>query len=129
MAVMQILQTRIIRSLTTFPVGWKQWIDVAGITALTTGTAGVVAIRTDFATFDDYDPPKSWLRPASAFIFPSLCEEIIWRGALLPIPSGSGMHYPNNLKQIAFIVLMSHVLMHPIVGATVWPRGRKVFHD
>ena len=33
------------------------------------------------------------------------------------------------LLSTATLVLMGHVLMHPIVAYTIWPRGKEVFGD
>jgi predicted Abi (CAAX) family protease len=133
MTIFKLLTSRIVKSITTFPLGAKEWLHVGGITAVTTFTAGTVAVSTDFASLEDYNPPPSLFRPISAYIFPSLFEEIIWRGAMLPLPSNhyDGSCWKNTfpLNRIALLVLAAHVLSHPLAGATIWPRGRIVFND
>eukprot|EP00565_Helicotheca_tamesis_P004647 CAMPEP_0185731382 /NCGR_PEP_ID=MMETSP1171-20130828/12757_1 /TAXON_ID=374046 /ORGANISM="Helicotheca tamensis, Strain CCMP826" /LENGTH=166 /DNA_ID=CAMNT_0028400641 /DNA_START=53 /DNA_END=553 /DNA_ORIENTATION=+ len=92
---------------------------------MTTAAAGVVSTATGFVDpVRDFRSPSSILRMCSAFLFPSLAEETVWRAALLPHPSTS----PVSLYH-AGIVLAAHVASHPIAGRTVWPRGRDVFDD
>jgi predicted Abi (CAAX) family protease len=103
---------------------------VAEITCATTVACGLVSAATGFINpVQDFDPPAASkiLKPASAFLFPSLVEELFWRGALLPPPAllvTNPTHYRSYL-----IVLCLHVASHPIAAATVWPRGQQVFGD
>ena len=95
---------RTVASLTTLP-SWTQLGYVVGVTVLTVGGGGLVAYYTDFVhPVHDYNPPwpfpptkntnykkkklytnkercVSLLKPFSAYIFPALLEEILWRGA------------------------------------------------
>ena len=95
---------RTVASLTTLP-SWTQLGYVVGVTVLTVGGGGLVAYLTDFVhPVHDYNPPwpfpptkntnykkkklytnkercVSLLKPFSAYIFPALLEEILWRGA------------------------------------------------
>ena len=95
---------RTVASLTTLP-SWTQLGYVMGVTVLTVGGGGLVAYYTDFVhPVHDYNPPwpfpqtkntnynkkklytnkercVSLLKPFSAYIFPALLEEILWRGA------------------------------------------------
>jgi predicted Abi (CAAX) family protease len=132
MMVLPLLAQRAVLSLTTFPTvtGWYQ---VAGITLATTVSAGLVAAGTGFVDpMRDWDPPTNPLKPLSALVFPSLFEEVLWRGALLPHPSAiitSGSKSLLVLLPWACGVLVVHVLMHPVAAVTIWPRGRAVFGD
>ena len=123
------LVERAVLSLTVFPSA-TAWYKVAGITLLTTSTAGVVAAATQFVDpWENWDPPdanKRLSKPLSAFIFPSLFEEVFWRGTLLPPPSTS-----PSIPWVGWAcgVLIVHVLSHPVAARTVWPRGRHVFDD
>lgn len=137
---------RALLSLTTVP-SLGGWIAVAGITIASTAAAGLLATASGFVDpIGDYDPPwrrsgdddgsfrhkLHWsIKPLSAFIFPSLAEEVLWRGTLIaPHPSTVEVNvYPSQLMISAFVVLMIHVLVHPLAGYTCWPRGRKVFCD
>ena len=158
--MMSILSHRAVLALSTIPNTTTQVWNVVGITATTTVTAGVVAAVTGFVKpVDDFYPPWSsvptttrssssssssqtpslpihsclpWIKPLSAFIFPSLVEELFWRGMLIPHPSmipnnGGGSIY--SILPQAGIVLLIHVLSHPLAGITVWSRGKDVFWD
>jgi predicted Abi (CAAX) family protease len=125
-------------SLTIVPSAHATWC-VIGITAATTLGAGMASAVSGFVhPIQDFDPPSIssrsplsiWMKPISAFVFPSLVEELFWRGMLLPHPS----QFPNVCPSSSWIfhagmVLMIHVATHPVVGWTVWPRGRNVFDD
>jgi len=139
---------RALLSLTTIP-SLGGWLAVAGTTIAFTAAAGLHATASGFVDpMRDYDPPwrrnsddddgsfrhkLHWsIKPLSAFLFPSLAEEILWRGTLIsPHPSryaGENVD-PSDLMTSAFVVLVIHVLVHPLAGYTCWPRGRKVFCD
>ena len=129
-------------SITTIPGTFNEWFIVCGIALFTTLLAGVVATLSNFVDpIKDFNPPssfKDYLKAGSAFIFPSLLEEIFWRGILLPHPStysnsssSDSNNNNNRYKQLrwAGIVLVIHVLLHPLAGYTIWPRGLHVFAD
>ena len=132
-------------SITTIPGTFNEWFVVWGIAFFTTLLTGVVATLSNFVDpIKDFNPPssfKDWLKAASAFIFPSLFEEIFWRGICLPHPStysnnssnssSDNGNNNNRYKQLrwAGIVLVIHVLLHPLAGYTIWPRGLHVFAD
>ena len=139
-------------SLTTLP-NLGDSINVAIITIATTATAGLIAATSGFIDpIGDFDPPwrrrrdvngpchhfTHWsIKPISAFFFPSLAEEVFWRGILIaPHPSviiatyaTAGIFSSLMLLLRAGFVLGIHVLLHPLAGSTCWPRGRKVFCD
>jgi predicted Abi (CAAX) family protease len=134
--MLSLLAQRAILSLTTFPTA-SGWYKVAGVTLATTATAGLTATATGFV-----DPLKDWkpptdnpLRPLSALVFPSLFEELIWRGAFLPSPSSIIINSSSSAAALlppyywAGMVLVVHVLMHPVAAATIWPRGRDLFGE
>jgi predicted Abi (CAAX) family protease len=145
--LLNTLSERVVTSLTTFPVGIQGWYPIFGITAITTATAGVGAVATGFIKpAEDFSPPglDSLWRPFSAFIMPGLLEELIWRAALLPTPSGpttvsTMLQHATNLASIepatlflykrAIAVLAIHICAHPVFSATVYPRGKQVFGD
>ena len=124
------LSQRIVLSLTTIPTTATVWNKVVGISVATTSTAGFAAIATGFINFpEDWDPSPSCnnpLQPISAFFFPSLLEELFWRGALIPSPSVTPI---NAILPVAGFVVTAHVLSHPIAAATIWPRGERIFGD
>lgn len=146
MFALSTLSQRALLSLTTFPDA-QGWRNVAAITLTTTISAGLVASATGFVRpIDDFNPPwsrskddgdnedqslvalcyRGFIKPLSAFVFPSLVEEFVWRGLMLPHPSTVvGSLWP----QAATTALALHVLSHPLLGWTVWPRGRDVFSD
>mmetsp|Transcript_1948 Transcript_1948/g.4109 ORF Transcript_1948/g.4109 Transcript_1948/m.4109 type:complete len:228 (+) Transcript_1948:285-968(+) len=138
---------RALLSLTTIP-NRHDSLKVAIITISTAAAAGLFAKVSGFIDpIEDFDPPwrKSnddntnycrrhfhWsAKPISAFFFPSLAEEILWRGVMIaPHPSTLiATDFPSHMIARAGIVLGVHVLLHPVAGYTVWPRGRKVFSD
>eukprot|EP00539_Tryblionella_compressa_P006951 CAMPEP_0178767086 /NCGR_PEP_ID=MMETSP0744-20121128/19436_1 /TAXON_ID=913974 /ORGANISM="Nitzschia punctata, Strain CCMP561" /LENGTH=175 /DNA_ID=CAMNT_0020422903 /DNA_START=145 /DNA_END=669 /DNA_ORIENTATION=+ len=136
---MNLLSNRILLSLSTIPNA-REALNVAGITAATTVLAGLTAAGTGFIDpIQDFHPPRSssmssWIKPMSAFLFPSLVEELFWRGMLIPHPSmvvsSSGVNnVVHSILPQAGIVLIFHVLSHPLAGVTVWPRGKNVFWD
>lgn len=142
MKVLSLLASRAWLSFTTIPNARNTW-NVVGITAATTLCAGVTAAGTGFVDpVQDFDPPSlpslstpstflPWIKPISAFVFPSLVEELFWRGMLLPHPSSLPTIANASSPWIvqAGLVLMVHVATHPLAGWTVWPRGRKTFDD
>jgi predicted Abi (CAAX) family protease len=139
MKTLSLIASRAWLSLTTIPNSHAT-LSVIGITAATTLGAGMAAAGSGFIDpIQDFDPPwmlsrsahSIWMKPLSAFVFPSLVEELFWRGMLLPHPSNyivPGAPSSSWVVQ-AGIVLMIHVAIHPLAGWTVWPRGRKVFDD
>lgn len=151
--VFQLLWKRAVCSLTTFPT-IQGWYRVVGITVITTTTAGIVATATEFVhPIQDFHPPTTWHqwgKATSVFFFPSLVEEVIWRGALLPRPSQLPLIPTRNLSLRTLTtttfsssssmllspspwtpwwVLLVHVISHPLAGHLVWPRGKDAFCD
>lgn len=116
-------------ALTTIPADVGVWRDVAQITAATTVVAAVTAVATGFVDpihdFDLSPVRKHWWKPISAILFPSLVEEVFWRGMCLPHPSATASMplLSSLLTPRVGLVLALHVLSHPIAGRTVWPRG------
>lgn len=142
MKFVSILVNRVFLSLTTIPDARA----TCAITAVTITTAGLTAAATGFIDpLKDFQPPQCpslsspatalpWIKPLTAFFFPSLAEELLWRGMLLPhpsmVPTSAAIGRPTVSVWVqAVIVLTTHVATHPIAGRTVWPRGRKAFED
>ena len=157
---LSVAANRALLSLTTVP-NLDQTLNVVAITVATTITAGLVAAISGFIDpIADFDPPYAssysfennkrnrgdnasssssfhWsIKPLSTFLFPSLVEEVFWRGILIaPHPSTltakvavvGGIY--SLLLPRAGTVLVIHVVSHPLAGWTIWPRGRKVFCD
>ncbi|KAG7374430.1 hypothetical protein IV203_013525 [Nitzschia inconspicua] len=142
MNVLSVLASRAWISLTTLPTDQAAW-NVVAVTSVTTFGAGAVAIGTGFVEpVQDFNPPSiaslqaepasmlPLLKPLSAFIFPSLLEELFWRGMILsPPPTSHLTSLPAPWLVEAGIALVVHVATHPLAGRTVWPRGRKTFED
>lgn len=131
--LLHILQNRVISSLVTFPTA-QGWLQVAGITVISTATAGAVAVSTRFIDqpIDEAFDPVPFLtiyKPVSAFLFPCLTEELVWRAAFIPVSALSSSPSPLHTYSIAAVVWAVHVLAHPVAAATVWPRGRPLFGD
>mmetsp|Transcript_18770 Transcript_18770/g.46597 ORF Transcript_18770/g.46597 Transcript_18770/m.46597 type:complete len:215 (-) Transcript_18770:73-717(-) len=131
-------QQRALLSLTTFPPTFGDYIKVGAIAIGTTAAAGIFCKISGFVDpISDFDPPWNrpsrlhWsLKPMAAFLFPSLVEEVLWRGILIaPHPSLASNAFSAQLLRRSAIVLMAHVSLHPVAGYTCWPRGRKVFTD
>ena len=141
MQLINIIAQRVLTSLTTVPTTQQGWIQVASITAMTTAAAGIGSVATGYVDpIRDYSPPKSIWKPLSAFVFPGLFEELIWRAALIPTPpapllsfSSIFLQAPNTqqlaLYTTALVVLALHVCSHPFLTKPVYPRGQKVFSD
>lgn len=177
MIPLSTLPQRALLSLTTIPDA-QGLRATAVITLTTTAASGLLAAATRFINpVEDYHPPwselqatrhrtridpagsstssnnfniyRAILKPVSAFVFPSLVEEFVWRGLLIPHPSSivtattvkntmsitttitnlSSLFTTPGLGRTAVLVLALHVLSHPLAGLTVWPRGRDVFCD
>mmetsp|Transcript_3373 Transcript_3373/g.7251 ORF Transcript_3373/g.7251 Transcript_3373/m.7251 type:complete len:225 (+) Transcript_3373:463-1137(+) len=152
---LSVATDRALLSLTTVP-SLRGWINVVAVTGVTTAAAGLVAAGSGFIDpVKDFDPPWQtrgdedggtrtrkrflpwYIKSLSAFLFPSLGEEFLWRGVLIaPHPSTlpattttiAGI-LSSKLLPRALVVLVTHVLMHPVTGFTIWPRGREVFCD
>jgi len=71
----------------------------------------------------------SLLKPFSAYIFPALLEEILWRGMLCPNPAVNTELSTGVLWGWSLGICLAHVLVHPLAGWTCWPRGRTTFQD
>ncbi|KAL7580751.1 hypothetical protein ACA910_001034 [Epithemia clementina (nom. ined.)] len=133
MAVLELLWHRAVSSLTTFPTV-NGWFRVAGITLTTTAGAGIVATATNFVRpVQDFHPPSHLWKPCSALLFPSLVEEVLWRGALVPKPvsaaNASLMTVLLTSSWTPWLVLLVHVFSHPVAAHLCWPRGKQVFGD
>lgn len=138
----QTLGRRVVLCLTTLPTTPFQWYSVGGIALGTTLSAGIVATVTGFChPVDDFHPPRYlWQigKPLSAFLIPSLVEEIFWRGLWIPHPrtmgafsvaAASAVQFPPGWALAATSAWIIHVFSHPVFGWTLWPRGRLVFQD
>jgi predicted Abi (CAAX) family protease len=136
------LVQRAILALTTVPIDAQCWWQVGKITIATTAAAGVGATISGFIDpvrdLDLSPIQKHWWKPFSALFFPSLVEEVLWRGLWIPHPSLMAVQttpywrwalHSATLTRRAGIVLVFHVVSHPIAGWTVWPRGKDVFND
>jgi predicted Abi (CAAX) family protease len=123
MITISTLAQRALVSLQTVPTA-SGWAKVAEITCSTTVACGLVSVAKNL------NPPaaSNMFKPASAFLFPGLVEELFWRGALLP-PPALLVTNPTHYRSYYLIVLCLHVASHPIAAATVWPRGQQVFGD
>ena len=125
--MIHLLWKRALLSLSTIPTAGG-WYQVAGITLATTVGAGVVATSTGFVhPLHDFHPPSSlshYWKPCSAFLVPSLVQEIIWRGMFIP-----RNNYMTLVSWMPWFILVLHVLSHPVAAQLVWPRGRSVFGD
>jgi predicted Abi (CAAX) family protease len=139
--IIATLVERAVLSLSTLP-SVNAAYKVVGVTLITTSTAGAVAAGTNFIDpWQDWDPPDatrhpvlSCLKPLSAFLVPSLLEEVFWRGSLLPPPSSYTAINSTATTTVPWFVwavgvLAIHVLSHPVAARTVWPRGRHIFDD
>ena len=128
--ILSVISQRALLSLNTIPTTTAECSKVFGITMATTVCSGITAVSTGFIDYEeDWDPTPAIqhpLRPLSAFLFPSLLEEVFWRGALLPSPSIS----TSNIWPMAGLVLTVHVFSHPMIAYTgIWPRGKQIFED
>mmetsp|Transcript_6620 Transcript_6620/g.14088 ORF Transcript_6620/g.14088 Transcript_6620/m.14088 type:complete len:231 (+) Transcript_6620:269-961(+) len=140
------LGNRFLLCLTTIPTTFLGWFVIIAIAIVTTATAAIFATVSGFVNpKEDYHPPWQmrddgssgsrrfrchWsIKPLSAFIFPSLVEEVFWRGVLIGHPSAPDGGFSYRQFILAGVFLVVHVLMHPVAGYTCWPRGRKVFSD
>ena len=130
MAIVSTLAHRIVASWTTFPSP-AEWIVVGKITATSTALSAVVAWKTHFVSPADFSLPSSPIKPLSALIFPSLVEETFWRGTLIPVSTLHPIAVPSSVTMMwpSIVVLVLHVVSHPIAAAWVWPRGKDVFGD
>eukprot|EP00978_Attheya_sp_CCMP212_P007324 scaffold17003_cov41-Attheya_sp.AAC.1 len=125
MQILNVIGSRVKLGFMTWP-SHQGWIYTFGITSGSTLLAGGVATVTGFV-----DPVKDMTKPnpikmLSAFLVPSLVEELLWRVVLLPHPTVQ----PISL-QYAMAILFLHVGMHPVLGELelFGPRGRFVFCD
>lgn len=131
-SVLTLTFQRAVLALRTVPNDGQGYAKVLAITALTTLSAGGLSVATGFIDpVQDFSPPsnKNLFKPLSAFVFPSLIEELFWRGMLLPHPSSlASLTSPLVLRRAGAILLL-HVAFHPVAGRTIWPRGRDIFMD
>lgn len=141
------LGNRALLCLTTIPNALLGWFLIIVITVVTTATAALFATGSGFVDpKEDYHPPWQkrdyhensgsrrfhchWsIKPLSAFFFPSLVEEVFWRGILIGHPSTTDGGFSSLQFILAGVFLVVHVLLHPVAGYTCWPRGRKIFGD
>lgn len=140
---------RALLCLTTIPTTFVGWVIVLAVGAATLVIAGIFASVSGFVNTDaDFDPPwrrrdDRWychwsFKPLSAFFFPSLAEEFLWRGLFIGHPATSDDQtttttVPGGFSSMQLIVagvsLVVHFLVHPVAAYTCWPRGRLLFGD
>lgn len=138
---------RALRCFTTIPTTFVGWVVVLAVAAATLVVAGIFASVSGFVNTDaEYDPPwrrrdDRWychwsFKPLSAFFFPSLAEEFLWRGLFIGHPATADDQtatttitggYSSTQLIVAGISLVVHVLVHPVAAYTCWPRGRLLF--
>jgi predicted Abi (CAAX) family protease len=99
--------------------GWRRAlaIAIAGLAAI-----AAVAAATGFARFDPMPFGWSWLRYAALLIIvPSLGEEILFRGLIVP-PRGQPMS-----PAVAVGAIAAFVLWHPLQAVTIGPPWAATF--
>ncbi len=106
----------------------RDWAEAAGMLALLAFTAGLMSLWSDALRFDPslpgltVDPLSFLILTAIAVIVPSLCEELIFRGALQP-------GRINSLAALAGsgVSLIAFIVWHPVQVWTNWVTGQPVF--
>lgn len=101
--------------------GWRRALPTAigGI-----ATIAAVAVATGLARFDPLPFGWTWLRYAAVLVIvPSLGEEILFRGLIVP-PRDRPMSTPAGIGAVA-----AFVLWHPLQAVTIGPPWRATFLD
>mmetsp|Transcript_9059 Transcript_9059/g.22041 ORF Transcript_9059/g.22041 Transcript_9059/m.22041 type:complete len:212 (-) Transcript_9059:73-708(-) len=145
-----VIGKRAVLCTSKIPTTLFDWTIIVATSLVTSGIAGLFATLSGFVNpREDYHPPWErnnnnnnhgnnahrrdkfhWsVKPLSAFLFPSFVEEVVWRGVLIGSPSTKGGGFSSQKCLLAGVVLVVHVLFHPVAGCTYWPRGRNVFVD
>lgn len=123
-----LILNRLKESLTTFPSA-GEWAFTLVILALYCLIA--LAINWRFKVFafkpTNLPLPKAFLLVAIAIVTPSLLEESIYRGLLVPRASES-MSFAVKQSWIAFSLLL-YVGSHPLIAKLFWPWCKPIFYN
>jgi predicted Abi (CAAX) family protease len=124
---MLVLIERLKTDLTTFP-SWEIWLPCLGILALYAITAFEINRRTGlFALKRSSLPyPKRFSLIIIAVFSPSLLEESLYRGLLIPRISET-FSQPSYATLIG-LSLFLYVISHPLIAWLVWPWSRQIFY-
>jgi len=90
-------------------------------------TAMTIGFSTNLLVFSSLDSNLVYVLPFILFIFPSLFEEIIFRGLL--IPNDTGLKGTKNILKQSIISSSLFVLWHPFNALTINPGAQTFFLD
>lgn len=121
------LLERLKADLLTFP-SWEIWLLCLGILALYAVIAFEINRRTGLFTFkrSSLSYPKRLALMLIAIFSPSLLEECLYRGLLIPRASEAYGLF-SYLGMIAASLIL-YVLAHPLIAWLVWPWSRSMFY-
>jgi len=105
---------------------YKAWLSLGLFIAFAIA-ALAIGLSTQLLKIELLESELAYLLPIALFIFPSLFEETVFRGLLIPNDTQS-----KGTKQIAFSSLFSSslfVLWHPLNALTINPGAKPFFLD
>lgn len=127
MALVTFFWTRFVRAYSTLPGFWG-WVYAAFLFAVFAAIALPTGLATGFLKFEAMrDTPGQFIVFAAiAFVVPSLLEETLYRGLLLPHPLEEASFTSTAWQTILSVTLF--VVGHPLVAIWV-PSAQEMFFD
>ncbi len=121
------LGSRLTRCIVTLPTA-RGWLEAALTFAVFGLLALPIAIQTGLMTFSPSDLPlhNLLLLVGIAVFSPSLLEESLYRGLLLP---DTAQTLSLGWYGWVGLSLSAYVLAHPLVAWLLWPWARPIFYD
>ncbi|MCK4742779.1 MAG: CPBP family intramembrane metalloprotease [Sulfuriflexus sp.] len=123
--MIQYLRKNLITGLKTAP--WHKLILNIGLFIIFAIIASAIGLTTGLLNYEVIDSTLVYILPFALFLFPSMFEEIIFRGLLIPNDTCF-----KGAKEIAFYSLMSSILFvlwHPLNALTINPKAQVFFLD
>jgi len=119
------LKTNLITGLKTAP--WRRAILSISLFAIFTVIALAIGLSTGLLSYEVIDSELIYVLPFTLFVFPSLFEELIFRGLIIPNDTAS-----NGVKSILFYSLLStslFIIWHPLNALTINTTAQEFFLD
>ena len=123
--MIQYLRKNLLTGLKTTP--WHKLILNIGLFIIFAVIALAIGLTTGLLSYEVIDSTLVYILPFALFLFPSMFEEIIFRGLLIPNNTAS-----KGTKSIVFYSLLStglFIIWHPLNALTINPSAQIFFLD
>ena len=121
----QSIRTNLIMGLRTSP--WHKPVLNFGLFIVFVVIALNIGFTKELLNVEVLDTELVYILPFALFLFPSLFEELVFRGLLIPNNTAS-----KGVKHITFYCLLSaglFVIWHPLNALTINPSAQRFFLD